>query len=428
MSKLNLRLFDEVINKTSDSGMSAQMRTFYVKELLKNARPELIFTQFGQKKTIPSNNGKTVQWRKPLPLKKALAPLTEGVTPDGHKLEYTSLTATLAQYGDYIKITDLVDLIAVDNNLVVATEELGSQAGRTLDHLCREELATGTNVIYGDGSKNARHLLVGGNATLANNDYFNTDAAIKAASYIRKQNGKPVSNGSFVCMCDINQIEDLMLYDTRWNDLAKYNPGVAGNGNIAEGVAGKINNVMFVQSANGKVFHADNLTKDERNLTVKTAIASGSEDDDIAVTEAITSAEATALAGRKVIIGSAVYTIVSATAGAAGSAAIKIDEEIAVAKDTTIYPGEAGAAGRDVYAAFVVGKDAYGVVDVEGGGLQFITKPLGSGEDPLNQRATAGWKAMTASKILADNFLVRIETTSTHHDDSYVDDFYSNAI
>lgn len=425
--KFSLRLFDEVINKTTDSGMTPQMRTYYDKELMRNAKPELIFTEYGQKKKIPANSGKTIEFRRVLPLAKALTPLTEGVTPDGHKLEYTSFTATLAQYGDYIKITDQIDMIAVDNNLLVATEELGSQAGRTLDTLCRDELATGTNVLFGDGTVNARHLLVGGDATVANNDYFNTTAVIKAVNMIKKQNGKPI-NGSYVCMCDANQIEDMMLYDSRWNEIVKYNPGQMGIGNFANGEVGTMNNCKYVVSNNGKVFHAANLTEDARSLTVKTAIASGSEDDEIAVTEAISSDEATAMAGRAVIIAGAKYKVVSATAGAAGSAKITIDKEIAVAKDAVIYPGEAGAAGRDVYAAFVVGKDAYGVVDLENGGLQFITKPLGAGDDPLNQRATAGWKAMTVTKILTENFLVRLETASSHHDDDYVDDFFNDVI
>lgn len=198
--KFSLRLFDEVINKTSDLGMTPQMRTYYDKELMRNAKPELIFTEYGQKKRIPANSGKVIEFRRVLPLAKALTPLSEGVTPDGHKLEYTSFQATLAQYGDYIKITDQIDMIAVDNNLLVATEELGSQAGRTLDTLCRDELATGTNVLYGDGTVNARHLLVGGDATVANNDYFNTTAVIKAVNMIKKQMVNQSMVHLFVCV------------------------------------------------------------------------------------------------------------------------------------------------------------------------------------------------------------------------------------
>ncbi len=71
----------------------------------------------------------------------------------------------------------------------------------------------------------------------------------------------------------------------------------------------------------------------------------------------------------------------------------------------------AGAAGIDVYATLIFGMDAYGVTRLAGKALQNIIKPLGSAgtSDPLDQRATSGWKANFAAKILNDNFLVRLE-------------------
>jgi N4-gp56 family major capsid protein len=77
---------------------------------------------------------------------------------------------------------------------------------------------------------------------------------------------------------------------------------------------------------------------------------------------------------------------------------------------------EAGASDISVYATLVMGANAYGTTNVEGGGLQSIVKQLGSGgtADPLNQRATAGWKAIKTAEILYDDYLVRIESASTY--------------
>ena len=77
-----------------------------------------------------------------------------------------------------------------------------------------------------------------------------------------------------------------------------------------------------------------------------------------------------------------------------------------------------GSSDRDVYATLIMGKDAYGVTDITGGGLEFIVKPMGSAgtADPLNQRATAGWKAMKTAEILVDQYMIRVETTSTYND------------
>ena len=69
----------------------------------------------------------------------------------------------------------------------------------------------------------------------------------------------------------------------------------------------------------------------------------------------------------------------------------------------------------NVYSTLVLGANAYGVTEVEGGGLKNIVKQLGSGgtADPLNQRATAGWKATKVAERLVENYMVRIESAST---------------
>jgi N4-gp56 family major capsid protein len=61
-----------------------------------------------------------------------------------------------------------------------------------------------------------------------------------------------------------------------------------------------------------------------------------------------------------------------------------------------------------------MGKEAYGVVDPDKMGLQMIVKPLGSGDDPLNQRQTVGWKFMDAAKILYQERMVRLEVGSSY--------------
>ena len=82
--------------------------------------------------------------------------------------------------------------------------------------------------------------------------------------------------------------------------------------------------------------------------------------------------------------------------------------------EAKIFAG-AGAGGKDVYSTLVLGANAYGVTEVTGGGLQHIVKQLGSGgtADPLNQRATAGWKGIKTAERLVENYMIRIESAST---------------
>lgn len=78
-----------------------------------------------------------------------------------------------------------------------------------------------------------------------------------------------------------------------------------------------------------------------------------------------------------------------------------------------IFTGE-GDSGIDVYGTLIMGMHAYGVTKISGEGLKNIVKPLGSGgtADPLDQRATSGWKLTFVAKILNNDFMVRIETAA----------------
>ena len=84
--------------------------------------------------------------------------------------------------------------------------------------------------------------------------------------------------------------------------------------------------------------------------------------------------------------------------------------------EAKIFEG-AGASSRDVYSTLVIGDDAYGVTDISGGGLEHIVKQLGSAgtADPLNQRATVGWKATKTAVRLVEEYMVRIETCSSYN-------------
>ena len=54
------------------------------------------------------------------------------------------------------------------------------------------------------------------------------------------------------------------------------------------------------------------------------------------------------------------------------------------------------------------------LTELEGGGLEHIVKQLGYGDDPLNQRASVGWKGMRAAERLVEQYMVRIESASSY--------------
>lgn len=144
----NLRLFDgnPNTNVTTDGGLTKEMKTYYDMRLIDLAQPMLVHDQFAQKRPIPQGRGKTIEFRKYTPLTKATTALTEGVTPDGKKLTVTTIEATVKQYGDYVTISDVLKMTAIDDNLTQAQRLLANQAGLTLDTVTRDIINAGTNV------------------------------------------------------------------------------------------------------------------------------------------------------------------------------------------------------------------------------------------------------------------------------------------
>ena len=407
-----LNLFDAYTNTTLDPGLSDEMKVYYSMRLINLAEPELIHDQFGQKHPIPKNSGKTIEFRKYDSLPKALVPLTEGVPPAGQKLSMGVIRATIKQYGGYIELSDILELTAIDNNLVQATRLLASQAGRTADTITREVLAGGTNVVYAGGAKDRSELVGGDGAAANNNKYLTVDDIRKAVRALKVMNAQKI-NGYFAGIIHPDTAYDLMS-DKKWVDVKTY----SDPDGIYEGEIGKIEGVRFVETTEAKIFHAadlkiaDGSEESARNLTVKSVSAKV-----ITINEKLSANQAKALTGRDILVGGELLEVASAAAGAAGAATITVKNAPAAAPtaNAVIYPGEGGANGRDVYSTLILGADAYGVTELEGGGLQHIVKQLGSSgtADPLNQRATAGWKLTKVAERLVEQYMVRIESAST---------------
>jgi N4-gp56 family major capsid protein len=88
------------------------------------------------------------------------------------------------------------------------------------------------------------------------------------------------------------------------------------------------------------------------------------------------------------------------------------------------FPDAGGAAGAmrstsgtnaDVYPVLFLGRDAYGIVPLKGKDAltPMVVNPKPAPGDPLGQRGTVGWKAMTTAVILNDAWMARLEVAAT---------------
>ena len=238
----------------------------------------------------------------------------------------TSITSDLHQYGGWTPLTDVLQMTAIDNNVVQATRVLASQAGRTMDSITRDVLAGGTNVIYApkqaaDGTETAvtRRKTLDKSCTLTPKLFF------QAAAQLGAMNADPIGD-SYIAI-----IHPYAAYDLKtckeFMEVHKY----ADPDTMFRGEIGKLGNIRFIETSEAKIW-----------------------------------------------------------------------------KDATC------PAGLAVFGTLVLGAHAYGVTELEGGGLEHIVKQLGYGDDPLNQRASVGWKGMRAAERLVEQYMVRIESVSSY--------------
>ena len=391
------------------NSLSAEMKTFYEKQLIETAQPALVHDQFGTQYPIPKNGGKTIEFRKIDSLPKALTQLTEGVTPQGNKLNVSKVIAEVGQYGDFVPISDMLDLTAIDPMMVETTKRLAGQASRTLDTITREVLTAGTNKVFApksDGTAVELREDVTADCEL-------TPRLIRLVAARLKRQNAPKIDDSYVAIIHPDIACDLMGNE-EWIEAHKY----AQPENIYFGEIGKIAGVRFVETTEAKVIGPGEIVEGVCRMKLRTALNSTGSTT-IAVEEEITSAQAAALSARisggepvKIYVGGKEATLTGATAGDAGAASLTVSAAVKdVSQGAVVCGAGAGKDGSAIYLTLVLGAGAYGVTTITGGGLEHIVKALGSGgtSDPLNQRATCGWKATKTAERLVEQYMVRIE-------------------
>jgi hypothetical protein len=72
-------------------------------------------------------------------------------------------------------------------------------------------------------------------------------------------------------------------------------------------------------------------------------------------------------------------------------------------KDTSVSPA--------VYSNIMFAANGYGRIMIDDQSMEMIIKPLGAGEDPLNQRQTMGWKGRLGCVILDDSWVINLRST-----------------
>ena len=213
-------------------------KEFYEKALMHALKENNILLQFAKKATLPKNHGDTITWRKRKPIavqvdgNGKVRKLTEGVTPTANKLEFVEYKATIAEYGDWIKLTKKLTNLAIDPILTEASEGLGESAGDSFDQAIKEVLYANPNGYYA-GHKASN--------TITATDYLTVNDLNRIKATFKKRNVKPGKDGFYTLIITPEVEYDFKSNATvnaSWIDIAKYSE--AERKNIAKGEIGRI--------------------------------------------------------------------------------------------------------------------------------------------------------------------------------------------
>lgn len=229
------------LNTTGSGGLSAEMKTYYDRRLLVRTVPNLLYTKFGQKRTIPKHGGKTVEFRRFAALAPATTPLVEGALYTAIKdLTVTSITATVSSYGEAIGFSDLVRTTTIDNILEETVDLLAENAAETLDEVVRDVVIAGTSVIYAS-TATARNQITAV-MTL-------TPAEVRRAVLQLKINRAKMIDGFYHAIIHPRQEHDL-ISSSEWREAQNY----AQSGRIFDGSIGTLYGVKFWVTDKAKVY------------------------------------------------------------------------------------------------------------------------------------------------------------------------------
>jgi N4-gp56 family major capsid protein len=222
-----------LINTTGTTSGTLKPDAYYDKLLLKMLRQlNFEFAKYAVEKSLPRNYGDTINWRRYVKLSPTAVPLTEGTTPEGKSISGSSITAVIAQYGDVMYLSDLVELEQLDDVKREYAVELGYLAKETLDLIVRNVLVAEGSAFFAGGNSGLGTLAAfasGSNDDRPKVDDFRKITIAMKKAYLggnRKAGGKYVALVSPEIMFDLFDDERMQDYMDFGQSNAPFNDGM----------------------------------------------------------------------------------------------------------------------------------------------------------------------------------------------------------
>ena len=368
-------------------------------------RPNLVFDRYA---TVRSHNlgpikGTSVIFTINNDLAEAITPLTENVDITPASMSDSQVTVPLYMYGNAIQLTAVAEQTAFYELNPVAADEIGFNAGASMDTVAANVMTAGTQVSYSNGKLSR--------ATLTKVDILAGADIRRARAALVRQHVKKM-DGAFAGLIYPDVVYDITgtTGGSGWLDPRVYGNDQSG---IWNGVIGNFQNVNFLEvdrlsllSSDAAAGVSSTVQAAAGNVATITMTAHG-----LAVGNTFTMAGGTATSGT----GSTSQVgfnrqFVVATVVDANNVTIDIT---GITATTTAGTATLTVKSVDVYATLIFGQQAIAKAFSTGNGYsempQIVDVPV---TDKLKLVTGIGWKHFVGYAILRQPAMYRIESGS----------------
>jgi len=223
---------------------------YYDRLLLKMLRQlEFHYSKYAIEKSLPKNFGVTINWRRFNKLDVTKRALVEGETPSGQTVSGESITAVIAQYGNVMYFTDIVELQQLDKIKQEYTVELGFQAKESLDEIVRDVLIAEGSAYFAGTNNSSLDTLVDSTAADQNpaiDDFRKIVLAMKKAFI----GGNRKAGGKYVALVSPDVMAQL-FEDTKVQNFMNFG---RTNAMFSDGMIVDLFGIRFEEVLNAPIF------------------------------------------------------------------------------------------------------------------------------------------------------------------------------
>lgn len=229
----------------SNPGLTSPMQIFYDRVFLDRAKIELRHDFGAQVKNIPMNSGKTVYFTRFTPLAVITAALSEAANPTAVDMTAATVSATLADYGNYTTVGSLYSMTSIETGLTEHVSVHGQNAGESIDQLIRTEIAANATVLLASTSTGGAAGSTTAISTIHTSDSLTGLEIRRAVRTLKNNKAQKFDGGMFRGIIGPYTAMDLMG-NSEWLDAHRYTTSEA----LERGVVGKLHGVEFVETNN----------------------------------------------------------------------------------------------------------------------------------------------------------------------------------